>query len=285
LLRPRYIKKKHKLLSVEDDFPVGSQIPIHVDDVDLYTNLINANIAWELTQYSSPRIPKAGDIESGVVIWTSPYGAHCLLDNRVIGFMHKSTVIGKIPEHLSKHIHPGDQVEVKVTGQSDERRGTYIIEFLRRIEQYDENETEESTLLDLDASRRTGVIGGFTRDPSFRWSVLEAYDHCCGVCGSRYVVRGTSAMEAAHVVPRGKRGADLLQNALCLCPIHHWAFDKGYLTVDDEYAIRIASVILASGDEGNWLANFHGQSAHISDDSPVSRKALDWHRRNIFLDR
>ena len=304
LLRPRYIKGKHKLqsvmylelvgqgiaridvselLDVETAFPVSSRVPIQAEGVDVYTGLIKASVVWEQTQFSTPIVIPIGEIRSGVVTRTTPYGAICLLDNRVVAFMHKSTVFGSVSENLDKYLHPGDLVEVKAL-EVCTSQGSNRVEFVRRIEPINEEQNAESALLDLAAVRRRGTTGGFSRDIGFRWSILDAYDHHCCVCGTRYAFRDMSAMEAAHVVPRGSRGSNLLSNGLCLCPVHHWAFDKGLLAVDEDLTIRVADVILASGNEGNWLAEIHGQVAHIADDAPISREALAWHRRNIFLD-
>lgn len=306
LLRPRHLKRKKKLqsvlyaeldghdiarvdvsvlLDVETAFPVGSQIPIRAEAVDVHTGLIEASVVWEQTQFSTPNVILAGEIRSGVITSSSPYGAHCLLDNRVIAFIHKSSVIGSVSENLDTYLRPGDIVEVKTLEEESTSLGpNRKVEFVRRIEPFNEEQNEEAALLDLAAVRRSGTTGGFSRDIGFRWSVLDAYDHRCCVCGTRYAFRDTSAMEAAHIVPRGSRGSNMLQNGLCLCPVHHWAFDKGLLTVDEDLTIRVAVVIVASGNEGNWLAELHGQNAHIADDAPISRQALAWHRRNIFLD-
>lgn len=306
LLRPRHLKRKKKLqsvlyaevdghdiaridvselLDVETAFPVGSQIPIRAEAVDVYTGLIEANVEWEQTQFSTPNIISAGEIRSGVITRSSPYGAHCLLDNRVLVFIHKSTVLGMVSENLDTYLHPGDLVEVKVLEDENTSLGpNKKVEFVRRIEPFNEEQNAETALLDLAAIRRSGTTGGFSRDIGFRWSVLDAYDHRCGVCGTQYAFRDMSAMEAAHVVPRGSRGSNLLQNGLCLCPVHHWAFDRGLLAIDDDLTIRVADIILASGNEGSWLAELHGQVAHIPKDAPISREALAWHRRNIFLD-
>lgn len=304
LLRPRYIKGKHKLqsvmylelvgqgiaridvselLDVETAFPVGSRAPIQAEAVDVYTGLIKASVVWEQTQFSTPIVIPIGEIRSGVVTRTTPYGAICLLDNRVAAFMHKSTVFGSVSENLDKYLRPGDLVEVK-TLEECTSQGSNRVEFVRRIEPFNEEQNEEAALLDLAAVRRRGTTGGFSRDIGFRWSVLDAYDHHCCICGTRYAFRDSSAMEAAHVVPRGGRGSNLLQNGLCLCPVHHWAFDKGLLAIDEDLSIRVADVILASGNEGSWLSELHGQVAHIAEDAPISREALAWHRRNIFLD-
>ncbi len=307
LLRSKYVKKKDKLqsvlyasvgnslvvrvevtelLDIESAFPVGSTVPVIVGTIDHYSELIDAEIAWDLTKFSLPNIVRVGEVREATVIRTAPYGARCLIDNRVIGFVHKSSVIGSVSENLNKYLRPGDSVEVRVLEARDLSRGTYKVEFLRLLDQFAEvEEKEESRLLDLAAVRRSGTKGGFSREANFRWNVLEAYDHCCCVCGLRFAIGEASAMEAAHVVPRSNRGSNLLQNALCLCPIHHWAFDKGLLTIDEERQIRIASSVRALGDKGGWLTDLHGKDAALSVDAPISNLALAWHRRNIFLDR
>lgn len=306
LLRPRYIKKKHKLqsvlyvelqdhdiarvdvselLDVETAFPVGFSLPVRTEAVDDYTGLIEATVVWDLTQFSSPQYPPIGEIRSCVITGTSPYGAHCLLDNRVLAFMHKATVLGSVSENLNTYLHPGDLVEVRTIENGAKTQGpNRKVEFIRRIEPFGENVSEEAALLDLEAVRRRGSTGGFGRDIGFRWRVLDAYNHRCCVCGVRYAFRDSSAMEAAHVVPRSSRGSNRLQNGLCLCPVHHWAFDKGLLSLEEDFTIKVADIILVSGSEGVWLAELHGQMAHIAKDAPISQETLAWHRRNIFLD-
>lgn len=306
LHRSNYVKKKYKLqsviyasfgddliarveltdiLDVESAFPVGSVVPIILGNCDPYTGLFDAQIVWERTTFHLPNVVTLGEVREAPIIWVSPYGARCLIDNRVIGFMHKSSVIGSVPEHLNLHLHPGDLAEIRVTEGRDQTHGTYKVDFLRLLDRFaDPEETGEPEVIDLASVRRSGTKGGFSREANFRWNVLEAYDHCCCVCGLRFSIGEASAMEAAHVVPRSHRGSNVIRNALCLFPIHHWAFDRGLLTIDDERQIRIAASVRALGDKSVWLTALHGQEAALAVDAPVSRAALVWHRRNIFLD-
>src|SRR5690606_40949427 len=101
-----------------------------------------------------------------------------------------------------------------------------------------------------------GTPGGCGREAAFRTSVLETYKHCCCICGARYSVGGASAMEAAHIIPRGYRGTNALANALCLCPIHHWAFDRGLVTIDGDLVVRVAQSV-RDGDDVGWLTSLH----------------------------
>lgn len=274
-----------ELLDIQSTFPVGSTVPIVVGKIDNHSGLVDAEIAWDLTPFTVPNCLRTGELREALVIWTSPNGVNCLIDNRVIGFIHKSSVIGSVKERLDKYLRPGDRVEVKVIEIQNRSKGRYKVKFLRMLDRFDDTEaSEESNLVDLNTVRRTGTKGGFSREANFRWSVLDAYGHRCCICGLQFTIGEASAMEAAHVVPRSNRGSNFLCNALCLCPVHHWAFDKGLLTIDDELQVKVASSIRAGGDECSWLAKLHGQTAALSADAPLSRSALAWHRRNIFID-
>ena len=89
-------------------------------------------------------------------------------------------------------------------------------------------------------------------------------------------------MEAAHVVSRSQRGRDCLSNAICVCPVHHWAFDRGLITIDEELSVRVSSEVSVFGVDSTFLDKLEGQKARFPDDFPVPSIALGWHRRNIF---
>jgi len=75
----------------------------------------------------------------------------------------------------------------------------------------------------------------FRRDPDFRVAVYEAYSERCAMCGIQLEL-----VEAAHIVPHSEAGGkDELVNGLCLCSLHHKAYDKGLIYVDAEYKILI----------------------------------------------
>jgi hypothetical protein len=58
-------------------------------------------------------------------------------------------------------------------------------------------------------------------------------------------------VDAAHILPWATYDLDIIPNGLCLCRVHHWAFDEGlivitahqgsyYLTIPEEVAATIA---------------------------------------------
>ena len=274
-----------EIVDVESEFPVDSEVPIEVKAMNVYTGILDADVCWDATRFSTLQVPKIGDCVTATVIRTAPYGAICLISNRVTGFLYKDSVIGKVKESLRDYLAPGDDVEVRVVEKTEGCESDWRVEFVRRLGRFFQNAfTPESALIDLEAVRHVGRSGGFTRDKGFRLNVLEAYGHKCCVCGSQYVVSTASAMEAAHIVPRSYRGSDLVQNALCLCPVHHWAFDKGFLTIDDELCVRVSRLVQEADKTSSWLSELDGRPATLVAHSPISVAALAWHRRNVFVD-
>ena len=74
----------------------------------------------------------------------------------------------------------------------------------------------------------------WSRQRSFRTRVLSAYQDQCAVC-----VVQLDLVEAAHIVPVGHpESNDLTPNGLCLCPLHHDAYDDGLLVVWPDYHVK-----------------------------------------------
>jgi hypothetical protein len=54
----------------------------------------------------------------------------------------------------------------------------------------------------------------------------------CQICGISIVKKdGSKYIEAAHIIPKHKKGKESLDNIILLCPNHHKEFDLGKLTV------------------------------------------------------
>lgn len=299
LHRPSYVKKnKHRLQSViyalleggeiarietmdlrnvEESFPTGTKIPLTLTGVDTHIGMYTAEILWDAGPFAIPRVPALGSILVAPIIWGHQDNAKCLLDDRVIGYIQRDVAPGGPGVDPYDRLHPGNLVQVKIVGAKDQRHGTYPAQFLQKV--------STDPIIDSEAERKTRSTEEYVRDASFRLAVIETYDHRCCVCGARYVVQGASGMQAAHVIPRHKKGANTLKNGLCLCPIHHWAFDRALLTIDESYVVRVADAALSAGEDGVWLSQFDSKKAHISEEDPVSPDALKWHRSHVFSGR
>lgn len=82
----------------------------------------------------------------------------------------------------------------------------------------------------------------------FRQNVRRAYKSTCVVCGNRFPPTGFSAagVDAAHILPWSQYDLDEVRNGLCLCKLHHWAFDEALIVLTHDqgrYAMVLPSDI------------------------------------------
>jgi putative restriction endonuclease len=79
------------------------------------------------------------------------------------------------------------------------------------------------------------------RDAAFSEAVKSAYQHTCAVTGIKMINGGgRSEVQAAHIRPVAASGPDSTRNGLALCGTVHWMFDRGLLSLDDDYTILMA---------------------------------------------
>lgn len=123
------------------------------------------------------------------------------------------------------------------------------------------------------------------RDPLFRQQVLRTYNYECAICGFNMRHDNTSvALEAAHIKWKQYGGPCEIPNGLALCAIHHKAFDKGSVGLDENMRVQISEAINGSDIVGRLLWDFQGKvislpqvKAHYPPEGFV-----DWHRREVL---
>lgn len=65
----------------------------------------------------------------------------------------------------------------------------------------------------------------------FSFDVRQAYQNTCAFCGAKLggVPGVRSGVDAAHILAWSKYELDVVPNGMCLCKLHHWAFDAALL--------------------------------------------------------
>jgi putative restriction endonuclease len=121
------------------------------------------------------------------------------------------------------------------------------------------------------------------RSRAFQSRVSKLYMFSCAVCGKGLVSpTGPSEIEAAHIVPRGLKGADDVRNGLALCRSHYWAFDCGLFGVNSHGEISIPAkvAVIAENLDLMSFATHPLKPPSIAGAAP-SPAALAWHMTNI----
>lgn len=102
------------------------------------------------------------------------------------------------------------------------------------------------------------LIANLFNSASFRDFVLTGYGNLCAITGQ--VIRHENLMnlEAAHIKPRSHSGLYLPNNGIALCRDMHWAFDKGFFTINDDYTVRVHPKI-----NSELLSSYNGKQIRL----------------------
>lgn len=127
------------------------------------------------------------------------------------------------------------------------------------------------------------IVARRFRDAAFAVAVKSAYDDTCAITGLRIINGGgRSEVQAAHIRPVAKSGPDSVRNGIALSGTAHWMFDRGLLTIDDDY-----SILIAKGSAPDAVVRLLNSDRKLR--LPVTRpelrphpQFLRFHRQHVF---
>ncbi|MEO1296728.1 MAG: HNH endonuclease [Cyanobacteria bacterium J06636_16] len=122
----------------------------------------------------------------------------------------------------------------------------------------------------------------FVRNAAFRRNVVKLYDQRCAFCKMRVVSwDGQIIVDGAHIMPFSEFHNDLFVNGIALCKNHHWAFDRGWFGIDDDYRIVIPRDRFTeeAAMESREMVAFRGEAIGLpkKQEFMPSLKGLQWH--------
>lgn len=139
-------------------------------------------------------------------------------------------------------------------------------------------------LLDFERPIVEQIVYRPFREASFSKKVRAAYDSTCAITGLKLLNGGGRCeIEAAHIRPVGNNhnGPDSVRNGISLSRTVHWMFDRGILSIDDNFKILAADKLIP--EQMKRLIRPDGL-IKIPDESKFRPhpQFLRYHRENIF---
>lgn len=118
----------------------------------------------------------------------------------------------------------------------------------------------------------------------FRDAVFSAYQSRCCITG----VAEPRLLVASHIKPWSQDVANRLNpaNGLCLSALVDRAFDKGLVTLSDDYRLLVSPVLRPHNDNPHIHETFYareGQPIHLPEKFDPDPALVAWHRENIYL--
>ncbi|MAW96140.1 MULTISPECIES: HNH endonuclease [unclassified Leeuwenhoekiella] len=125
----------------------------------------------------------------------------------------------------------------------------------------------------------------FVRGGVFKKTVPKIYDYTCCISGLKIISNHNfQLVDACHIIPFSQSQDDTISNGISLSPTLHRAFDRGLITIDSNYRIKISSSIIQS-ESTKELLNLSGSPIRLPKHEKYkpSAEALKWHNQEVFL--
>ena len=144
-------------------------------------------------------------------------------------------------------------------------------------------ETSQATYIFSDEPRSIiqQTINRPFRDAKFRQHIRKVYDRRCAFTGLRLINGGgRPEVEAAHIIPVERGGNDSVQNGIALSGTVHWMFDRGLLSLTDDFNILCSRQLNA--DVSHLLVPDRVARVPAAGHLRPHPHYLAWHRDNVF---
>ena len=123
------------------------------------------------------------------------------------------------------------------------------------------------------------------RRAGFRRAIMKIYDYMCAVCELNIrASRGESVTDAAHIIPFSVSHNDDIRNGISLCKSHHWAFDTGLISLNDNYQVIVSPSMSEQGPTEGMLTQLRNKPIWLprGEEYRPAQDALTWHREEVM---
>ncbi|OIQ27227.1 MAG: HNH endonuclease [Bacteroidetes bacterium MedPE-SWsnd-G2] len=123
----------------------------------------------------------------------------------------------------------------------------------------------------------------FIRGGLFKKTIPKIYNYSCCISGWRIESTTNSQMvDACHIIPFSISKDDTIPNGISLSPNLHRAFDRGLITINKDYIVRVSPTI--TNPSNNDLHCFEGKQILLPSNAKwyPSVDSLFWHNKEIY---
>jgi len=146
-------------------------------------------------------------------------------------------------------------------------------------------EFDRTELQNHDSNIKVTLRKSIVRNAFFRKLVVREYDYRCAFCKLRIIRNlNQNIVDGAHIKPFSEFLDSKIDNGLSLCKNHHWAFDLGWFSIDDNYRILVAQGLDDDSPYTRAMKEFDRDLIVLpSNERHFPRlESLQWHREHKF---
>ena len=168
----------------------------------------------------------------------------------------------------------------------DEDKTEYLLRANKSFQSFIEEEIKKLKKSDK-VAQKFYFRKSAAREAVFGKAVVGIYDYKCAFC--RLKVSNSlnqNIVDGAHIEPFAISFNNQITNGISLCKNHHWAFDKGWFSLTDNYKIMITTDLQEESPHTRKMQEFHGEDILLPDAKKYapekyypSHNSLKWHRK------
>ena len=125
----------------------------------------------------------------------------------------------------------------------------------------------------------------FVRGSLFKKTIPKVYDYTCSITGMKVEsTHNIQMIDACHIYPFSISNDDTVTNGITLTPTLHRAFDRGLITINSNFVVRVSPTI--TKEESNFtISQFDGRQIilPVNEKFYPSQESLIWHNKEVFL--
>ena len=125
----------------------------------------------------------------------------------------------------------------------------------------------------------------FIRGSIFKREVPKIYQNQCCISGMRIESQTNAQMiDACHIIPFSISNDDTVSNGISLSPNLHRAYDRGLITVNEDYIVRISPAI-KENETPFSISQFAGRRIILPENKKdyPSPENLIWHKKEVYV--
>ncbi|MBL1408700.1 HNH endonuclease [Sphingobacterium faecale] len=151
------------------------------------------------------------------------------------------------------------------------------------------NETSEEYRQKIEILKRTVARESyqeeiFVRCGIFKREIPKLYNNTCAISGMRVdATINISLLDACHIVPFSEGQDDSISNGIALCPNLHRAFDRGIISISDDYRVIVKSNFVENDASPYSIKQFDGAriSLPINEEHHPALENIAQHRKKM----
>lgn len=120
----------------------------------------------------------------------------------------------------------------------------------------------------------------YLRDGVFKREIPRIYNYTCCISGMRIdATVNVSMIDACHIIPFSESYNDTITNGIALCPNLHRAFDRGLISIDNNYKVMVSKKIIETNSKYS-LKQFKGKKILLPKEIKFYPELanIEWHR-------